>query len=263
MTETKSEQSTKPLTMAKLSIKRNDSPSEPCKDLDTSSEVLKKRHSTSDLTEFSMEQIESDGSNDLCAQHQSSLLLHRPDIHTLGGSEEFSCVPNEQGQLPALDLPKRAISECLLPSEMSRLELGRAERAANKKSVSWANIEFKHHAVVLGDNPSVSSGPPVALGPELLHIDSIPVSDYEASRPPRREKFQMALPRMTREDMLKNHGYGRADFRHAEQQINKIKKNRKASASATLWEKLRHATTHPSSRFVNKLKSLNLDDPLA
>ena len=262
MTETKSEQSTKPLTMAKLSIKRNDSPSEPCKDLDTSSEVLKKRHSTSDLTEFSMEQIESDGSNDLCAQHQSSLLLHRPDIHTLGGSEEFSCVPNEQG-LPALDLPKRAISECLLPSEMSRLELGRAERAANKKSVSWANIEFKHHAVVLGDNPSVSSGPPVALGPELLHIDSIPVSDYEASRPPRREKFQMALPRMTREDMLKNHGYGRADFRHAEQQINKIKKNRKASASATLWEKLRHATTHPSSRFVNKLKSLNLDDPLA
>ena len=154
--------------------------------------------------------------------------------------------------------PQRALSEGHISSaQESQQSLSMSlEPPRVKKSVSWSNIEINHHAVVLGDNPSVSSGPPLALGNKLLYMDSISVTDYEAARPPRREKFQMALPRMIREDMLKEEGYGRADFRDAESEIRKIKKNRQASASATLWEKVRYAAKS------KRLWHTNMDNPL-
>lgn len=186
----------------------------------------------------------------------SSSLLHG-SMSSVTESAMFDAnESSSRSTLPRQELLPRALSEGHLPSAMSSPSLG----PRVKKTVSWSNVEIKHHAIVLGDNPSVSSGPPVALGPEVLHMDSISVLDYEAARPPRREKFQMALPRMIREDMLKDHGYARADFRDAEVEIRKIKKNRQASASATLWEKLRHTTK--SRRFIDNLKEREVDNPL-
>ena len=198
--------------MAKLAFKRSDS-GQRSGSLRTSA-VFVKHTTLSDSTETSLEATEASLSQDLLSTAIHSRLESNEPEQTL-----------------------RSISKGSLPSETNRPEVCLVERP--KKSVSWSNIEINHHAVVLGDNPSVSSGPPVALGPKLLHMESIPVLEYEESRPPHREKFQMALPRMIREDMLKDEGYGRADFRLSELEIRKVKKHRKANASASLWEKLR------------------------
>ena len=226
--------------MAKLtSFKRTDSGrrSDPLR----SSSVYVKQHPVSDLTETSMEATEASILQDLTS---TSI---QPESDT---RDTFSIAP---------ELPRHSISEGILPSQTTRTGIEIIKRP--KKSVSWSNIEINHHSVVLGDNPSVSSGPPVALGPELLHMDSISLSEYEETRPPRREKFQMALPRMIREDMLKDGGYGRADFREVEEEIRKVKKHRKANASASLWEKLRNASH--SKGVLKRLKHLEADNRLA
>eukprot|EP00977_Amphora_coffeiformis_P012371 scaffold3058_cov177-Amphora_coffeaeformis.AAC.8 len=225
--------------MAKLTIKRSDSRqrSVPLR----SSSVCVKQRPLSDLTETSMEATEASVSQDLT----STALQLQPD-----NRDSFSILPEQ---------PQRSISERILSSQTRRTEVVTVQRP--KKSVSWSNIEINHHAVVLGDNPSVSSGPPVALGPELLHTDSISLSEFEESHPPRREKFQMLLPRMIREDMLKDEGYGRADFREVEEVIRKVKKHRKASASASLWQKLRKASH--SKGTLMRLKHLEADNRLA
>lgn len=171
-------------------------------------------------------------------------------------ANEESIVPDADDTTASPEQPQRALSGGPIASaEKSGQQQQALEPPRVKKSVYFSKIEINHHAVILGDNPSVSSGPPLALGNKLLHMDSISVSDYEACRPPRREKFEMALPRMMREDMLKEEGYSRADFRDAEMEIRKIKKNRQASAAATLWEKVRYAA---KSRRVLQ----NIDSPL-
>lgn len=206
--------------MAKLTFKRKDSDHQ--SDSLSTSPVYSKHYSTSDFADCSLEPTEASHS-------QSQDIQSIPVLADTGESAEI-----------APEQPLRCISEGILPSEISRSEI--SPTAPPKKAVSWSNIVIHHHAVVLGDNPSVSSGPPIALGPDLLHKDSLPVLEYEEGRPPRREKFQMALPRMTREDMLKGEGYGRADFRHVETEIRRVKRCRKANAAVSLWERLRHAS---------------------
>ena len=236
--------------MATLSAKRLDSTSS---SLDASREgegspMFRKTSDQdvplTDLTESTLETTETTSSNS-CFFHDSTNSI--TDSAVLEMNESSRALRRQEQ-------PQRAHSD-------SDIHAARASAHSRvKKSVSWSKIMINHHAIVLGDNPSVSSGPPVALGPEVLHMDSISVLDYEASRPPRREKYQMALPRMIREDMLKNEGYGRADFRDAEEEIRRIKKHRQASAAATLWEKLRNVAK--SRRLLGHLKQLESDNAL-
>jgi hypothetical protein len=110
-----------------------------------------------------------------------------------------------------------------------------------ERSVSFTEIEWYSHAIILGDNPSVSSGPPVALGNKLIRKETISVEDYEAHRPPRREKIGMCLSRFDREEMLRDCGYGRGDFRASDESIQNTKKHRANNAKVGLWEKLRRS----------------------
>ena len=251
MTETRTRKSRQRIVLvktAKLRFRRgndSDSGSDP---LSSSIICMEHRGPLSDLTETSVEATEEASiSHDLVSRVIHSQ-LRSDEKDPLG-------VASEQ--------PHNSISEAgILPSQKPRGSSEVVVVARLKKSVSWSNVEINYHAVVLGDNPSVSTGPPVALGPELLHRDSITLLEYEESRPPRREKFQMALPRMIREDMLREEGYGRADFRELEEEIHKVKKRRKASAAPSLWAKLRNASHHPKGVLM-RLKDHDADDRLA
>jgi hypothetical protein len=124
-----------------------------------------------------------------------------------------------------------------------------------KKSVSWSNIFIYEHAITLGDSPAVSCGPPIALDTRkgssssscLQQAITIAISDYEAHRPPRRVKAQLAMPRMDREDLLLRNGYGRSDLRLAVEQVQRIKKLRQASAKGNIFERLHRWATSSCS----------------
>jgi len=55
-----------------------------------------------------------------------------------------------------------------------------AHAAATARSVSFSDVKLHHYQRVLGDNPSVSRGPPIALGNKLLYSTSHSIDEYES-----------------------------------------------------------------------------------
>jgi hypothetical protein len=93
--------------------------------------------------------------------------------------------------------------------------------------------------VVLGDNPSVSVGPPLAMGWKAVQSESLDLEDYETSRPPRRQKRDLIIPKTMRVSWLRDAGYARTELTEVEDEIKLIKKYRQKNAHKGLWEKVR------------------------
>ena len=66
-------------------------------------------------------------------------------------------------------------------------------RTALQKQVDFDEIEILEFHYALGDNPSVGSGAPIALGHELVDRCSIDVDIYERTRGPRKNRKKMVL----------------------------------------------------------------------
>ena len=73
-----------------------------------------------------------------------------------------------------------------------------------KKSVHFSDLEIRTYPVTLGDNPSVSSGPPLTLDWNYTTTHTFAVETYESQRPPasRRKLPEMALPQSLRIELL-------------------------------------------------------------
>ena len=88
------------------------------------------------------------------------------------------------------------------------------EKVVEKKSkqVSFDTIEIREHNMTLGDNPSCSHGPPLAM--EWGHSGRYEMSldDYEENRGERRRDRQLAIPRHERELILKKSGIARSEM---------------------------------------------------
>ena len=80
------------------------------------------------------------------------------------------------------------------------------------KRVSFDTIEIREHNMTLGDNPSCSHGPPLAM--EWGHSGRYEMSldDYEENRGERRRDRQLAIPRHQREFILKKKGVTRSEM---------------------------------------------------
>jgi hypothetical protein len=104
---------------------------------------------------------------------------------------------------------------------------------------TFTTVTFHTHAIVLGDNPSVSVGPPLAMGWEAAYSETVNLDEYEKSRPPRREKCDMLLPKCIRMSWLQEEGYARSELKDAEDAIKVIKRYRRANAHKGIWEKVR------------------------
>jgi hypothetical protein len=99
------------------------------------------------------------------------------------------------------------------------------------------------HVIELGDNPSVTKGPPITLGWEMTDSCKISVDDYESRLEGRRSKRELILPGAVREDWLRELGYSREELKEAVSVVKKIKVDRRTSAEdGKLWEKLRKWT---------------------
>jgi hypothetical protein len=120
-----------------------------------------------------------------------------------------------------------------------------------EKAVTFGSLAVHEHAVILGDNPSVSSGSPLTISWKSQASLYCSVDEYEALRPPHRTKDTMLVPRSVREDWLRSAGYARSDFTEMNMKVLKTKKERAASAKINLLE----AT-------VRKLKVLNCQEGL-
>jgi hypothetical protein len=104
--------------------------------------------------------------------------------------------------------------------------------------VSFKTVELRSHALILGDNPAVSIGLPISIDWEAVESVILDLDEYETSRPPRRERRQLIVPKTTREDRLLEQGVALGEMAKVEDEIKVIKKHRRRNARKRLWERI-------------------------
>ena len=90
------------------------------------------------------------------------------------------------------------------------------------RTVTFASTEIREYPIELGDNPSVSSGPPLTLGWTHMARHTASVDDYEAGRPHfRRALHEMIIPAKVRTDILLGSD-GRVSLRAVQEAIREV-----------------------------------------
>lgn len=81
------------------------------------------------------------------------------------------------------------------------------------KRVQFSTVTIAEHPMIVGDNPGGLQGCPVTIAWQPVATTTLSLTDYEATRPPRRDQSQMALPATVRETILRHWGHSREDIR--------------------------------------------------
>ena len=166
------------------------------------------------------------------------------------GASCHHSVPHAPEPLPPPASP--CLPSSLKPSRLS----SSSERSSSdgKPHVSFGDLEVRNYAVVLGDHPDCSSGPPVSvwivyclyfqpvmrysylyiiislkvsIGWEYSVGETMPVESYEALKPRRRSMDQLELNYFVRKRMLRRiSGVTDEEMREAMDQVHKIQKQR-------------------------------------
>ena len=108
----------------------------------------------------------------------------------------------------------------------SQVHTEEGQASTRKRSVSFDSVHVHEHTVVLGDNPSVSSGLPIALGERSL-TETMDIDEYEeyerrhrgANRLSKKDRARLIRQRHTRFSMMK-----------AKRELKQIKKSRLESS---------------------------------
>ena len=101
------------------------------------------------------------------------------------------------------ETPFTAASEVMKESSTSVSNCRSTENS--NKSVSFGVVIVSEHQVVLGDNPSCSSGPPIQISWDAFRTRTFVLDTFEdlkGSCGKRRREKEMMIPRAEREDML-------------------------------------------------------------
>lgn len=155
-------------------------------------------------------------------------------------------------QLPKPDLAKihRAVS---LPLDLVD---NTAQASRNLGSVAFTTIEIRNYGQTIGDNPSVSYGPPIQLDWDYESVPLIPIDDYEGRRGPRRQLKHMSLSYYQRMHLLQNaFGHTEEDLKQAKKQANKDKFKRavtKYFLPVQVLEDVAESSVRKTKRFMMK-----------
>ena len=73
--------------------------------------------------------------------------------------------------------------------------------SSQKRRVRFDSITFYEFDTIMGDNPAVREGCPIALGDKLLRSKEVAVDRYERSRRPRQSRHSLYIPTEKRASM--------------------------------------------------------------
>uniref|UniRef100_A0A7S1B2H3 Uncharacterized protein n=1 Tax=Corethron hystrix TaxID=216773 RepID=A0A7S1B2H3_9STRA len=121
-------------------------------------------------------------------------------------------------------------------------------------SVSFHTLEIREYERELGDNPSCSRGPSVAIGWRYAEPQTISVDEYEDNRLPRRESFQMVIPQPVREKMLLDSGHSRTEIQKAVKKTNITKGQRRKTANTLNMQKFEEVMESTGRKFKRAIK---------
>lgn len=115
-------------------------------------------------------------------------------------------------------------------SDTNALSAPTSPRSFTKHRVSFSEVHVHEFAQWLGDNPSVSQGPPIALSWNRVNTTVIKIDDYETSRGRRRSEQELITCVQQRINIIKwCLGYSDDEISEQERQISKFRKSRESS----------------------------------
>mmetsp|Transcript_26223 Transcript_26223/g.40647 ORF Transcript_26223/g.40647 Transcript_26223/m.40647 type:complete len:241 (-) Transcript_26223:189-911(-) len=99
-----------------------------------------------------------------------------------------------------------------------------------KAMVSFRNLEIREYPIIVGDNPSVSSGVPICI--DWIYIEGQPqcLEEYEELRHSRRSLAEMKIPAAVRAKMLRK-THSLKEVRLAQKESTKIRNQRKTTVA--------------------------------
>lgn len=104
-----------------------------------------------------------------------------------------------------------------------------------QKSVRFDTVEIREYPYVLGDNPSVSAGPPLSIGWEPQDEFTVGFDEYEAGKPTRpRDIYEMRLDETLRLLILQSSGYTIEEIAQAAIDVRIIQHHREETAQSSL-----------------------------
>ncbi len=99
--------------------------------------------------------------------------------------------------------------------------------SSDKFNVSFSSITIRDYPIIPGDNPTVSSGPPIAIDWNYITHVSTDINTFESIRhKKRRLQSEMKMPDSIRLSLLLNSGYKMNELRKFTRQAALIKKSR-------------------------------------
>ena len=117
-------------------------------------------------------------------------------------------------------------------------------RPPTTKSVSFSDITFHWHPIILGDSPCVTSGAPLSIGWERTRVQTVDVEAYEALKPPPRVAGQLRIPAGIRQRMLRQAGVSHSDIVQRIEVCDKLRAELNRSAlTAAVYPTARNSLT--------------------
>ena len=136
---------------------------------------------------------------------------------SLHNSSRHKEVARVRRQLRVFNLSESCNGRIEQTASVSLVDLAQVK---DNLSVSFRNITIREYPMIIGDNPSVSSGPPLTVAWDFDELGTIPLNDYEHHRPIRRSAEQMTIPKMERLKILEGSGHSRSEIEKVVKDVN-------------------------------------------
>jgi hypothetical protein len=117
---------------------------------------------------------------------------------------------------------------------------------------------MRNYPLTLGDNPSVSCGPPTTLDWEFEEAEELSLDDYENNRAPRRKPREMLLNYYQRKAILENSGHSEEEIKRARRQAERSKRQRNTTKEMVQFMRVEDAVqsvVRTTKRAVKKSNS--------
>lgn len=156
-------------------------------------------------------------------------------------------------------LPPIDIEAVRRVSSMGNVEEHDAVGGERRRSaVRFGSVHIRNYEQTLGDNPSVSYGPPIALDWDYTECEPLELDLYEGARPPRRKPRQLMLNYYARKNILcYRFGVSEDDLKAAEVEANRTKRSRaltRAMLPASKLEEVVEAAARKTKKAMGRKK---------
>lgn len=104
----------------------------------------------------------------------------------------------------------------------------------HNKSVRFDTVEIREYPYILGDNPSVTNGPPLSLGWMSQSQFFVDFEEYDNAKPAPRTTYEMRFDEMLRLHILQSSGHSLNEIIQATAAVRKEQELRRQSIQSSM-----------------------------